>query len=110
LLQRAVALAPANDEIRLHAATLLVVTCKPSDALSMIAALGHVPSNLQFEYYQAAANSNLMLGNAAAAAGAIAKLAAVARTPEEKEAALRLRPEETLPAGHVKAVNCNGHQ
>lgn len=108
-LRRAVALAPANDEIRIHAATLLVATCKPSDALSMIAAVAHVPSDLQFQYYQAEANSHLMLGNAEAAAAAVARLAAVARTPEEKDAAARLRAEETPAIGRVKAANCSGH-
>lgn len=98
LLKRAVVLAPDNAEIRIRAAAALIGMCKPAEALSTIAAVTRIPSNLESAYYQAVAAANTALGRSEAADAATAKLATVARAPQQQA------------AWNIKAVNCGSAQ
>lgn len=109
-LQRAAALTPENAEIRIRAAAAQLVVCKPAEAMSMLAAVVRIPSNLLFTYYQVAATANAALGKTEAATAAAAQLTAAARTPEEKQTAslvaARVRAETGFPAASVTAAPC----
>jgi len=115
LLARALALAPDNAEIRIRAAAQMLRRQKPEDALTLIAAIPHVPSDLEFTYYQVVANARSLMGDFDAAAAAAARVAAAARTPAETAFAASLLstvsgpPEVTKMAeGRIKKLDCDG--
>lgn len=115
LLASALALAPDSAEIRIRAAAQLLRRQKPADALALIAAVAHVPSDLEFTYYQVVANGRSLLGDYPAADAAARRVAAAARTPEEMTFAATLLstvggpPEVSKMAeGRIKNLNCDG--
>ncbi len=115
LLSRAMALAPGDAEIRIHAAAMSIRKQMPEEALALIAPIAHVPSNLQFEYYQIVANGRAMTGDFDAAAAAAARVVAAARTPTEVQFAATFLstvggpPDMSkLVEGRLKNLNCDG--
>jgi hypothetical protein len=115
LLASAMTLAPGDAEIRIHAAALRIRKQQPEEALALVAPIAHVPSNLEFEYYQIVANGRSMTGDFDAAAVAAARVVAAARTPEEMKFAASFLslvggpPDVSKMAeGRIKNLNCDG--
>jgi hypothetical protein len=115
LLTRAMALAPEDVELRIHAAAMLIRGQKPDDAMALIASVKRVPPSLEFEYYQIVANGHAMAGDFQAASEAAARVVAAAHTPEETKfaasflATIGLPPEATkMIDGRIKNLNCDG--
>jgi hypothetical protein len=115
LLTRAMALAPKDPEIRIHAAAMMIRRQMPDDAMALLAPITRVPSNMEFEYYQIVANARAMAGDFDGAAESAARVMAAAHTPEEVKfaasfvAAIGLPPEVTkMIDGRIKNLNCDG--
>jgi hypothetical protein len=115
LLSRAMAIAPTDPEMRIHAAAMMIRRQMPEDALALLAPIAHVPSNLEFEYHQIVANARAMTGDFEAAAEAAARVVAAAHTPEETKFAASFLASVGLPPevskmidGRIKNLDCDG--
>lgn len=115
LLAQAVAIAPGDLEVRVHAAAVLMKRQLPEEALAMVARTTRVPPSLQFEYYQIIANGRAATGDFDEATAAAARVVAAARTPEEIRFAAGLMTSVGGPPdvskiieGRLKNLNCDG--
>jgi hypothetical protein len=115
LLSRASALAPDDMEIRVQAAAMMIRRERPADARTLFDTIARVPPDLEFEYYQIAANLHAMAGDLDLAAAAVARVAAAAHTPEEVAFAASLMKTVGGPAdmskvveGRIMALTCTG--
>lgn len=114
LITRAMVLAPDDIEIRVHAAAVMIQRQLPKDAMALLAPIGRVPSNLEFECYQIVANVHTMMGEFPEAAAAAAQVLAAAVTPQQVNFATALVKLAGGPAdmsriveGRVKNLDCD---
>ncbi len=115
LLALAVASAPDDIEVRVHAAAVLMKRQMPEESLAMVASITRVPPRVQFEYYQIIANGRAAAGDFDEAAAAAARVVAAARSPEEVRFATGLMKTVGGPpdmskivTGRLKNLNCAG--
>lgn len=115
LLARALAEAPGDLEIRVHAAAVMMKRQMPDEAMALVAGVTRIPPSLQFEYYQIIANGRAAAGDFDEAAEAAARVLAAAKTPEEIRFATGLMKTVGGPPdmskiveGRLKVLNCDG--
>lgn len=105
LLARALAAAPANVEIRIHAAAVLARRELNDEAMAVLAPVTRVPSNMEFEYYQIIANVRAANGDLDEAAAAAARVLAAARSPQERTFASAFMAQVGGPSDMTKVID-----
>ena len=103
-LARALALAPASADVRVRSGAQHVRRGCATDALSTLAPLTTVPSDLRFEFYQVIASARRIQGEFQLAADAAAQVLEAARTPVEIEFARDFVRQVSTPPGVTALV------